>query len=121
MGVSRDGLMVPAHVPGDLPESGSLREHLVNQCVMSPAALRHRALRVLDGLRGFDGDRGGLLDQAALVLGDQPLDCGGAGGGRRSDHGTFVDARHHSLIRPGSMSASAADRTRRPTASRYAV
>jgi hypothetical protein len=31
MGVEGHGSVVPAHVASDLPESGALREHLVNQ------------------------------------------------------------------------------------------
>jgi hypothetical protein len=61
-----------------------LREHLVDQGVAGLAALRHRAMRLLDGLGAFNGRSGGLLDQAPLVLGNQAFDRGGevVGSGR---------------------------------------
>ena len=73
MSVEGDGSVVPAPVAGDLPEPGSSREQLVDQSMMGPMALRHRALRLLDDVRGGRSRR--LLDQAALVLGHQSFDC----------------------------------------------
>jgi hypothetical protein len=71
--VKGNGSMVPAQMPGDLPKPGSLREHLVDQSMMGPTALRDRTLRLLDDFRGC-GRSGELLDQAALVLDDQAFD-----------------------------------------------
>lgn len=69
VGVLGDCAVVPAHVAGDLPEPGSLREHLVDLGVADLTALRHRALRFRDGFRRVCWWDGGLLNQAALVLG----------------------------------------------------
>jgi hypothetical protein len=47
----------------------------MDQGMVDPTALRHRALRLFDDFRSIAGD--GLLDQTAFVLGDQAFDRSG--------------------------------------------